>query len=170
MVTWDEGVTIATTDQSQPGDLSLIGSERSRKRFSFLTFPDLRAVTSGRKGGYRYRFSPSGPCSYRVSAISLFCPRGCTGKLLFFRKYRATTLSGHCAMAAYKLVLIRHGESCWNQENRFCGWFDADLSDTGIHEAKRGGQALKGKQQTNHRTLKQCYARSLHGDGFQFGP
>lgn len=47
-------------------------------------------------------------------------------------------------MAAYKLVLIRHGESCWNQENRFCGWFDADLSETGEQEAKRGGQALKG--------------------------
>ncbi|KAJ8248396.1 hypothetical protein GJAV_G00241590 [Gymnothorax javanicus] len=46
-------------------------------------------------------------------------------------------------MAAYKLVLIRHGESCWNQENRFCGWFDADLSETGEREAKRGGQALK---------------------------
>ncbi|XP_061535213.1 phosphoglycerate mutase 1b [Phycodurus eques] len=46
-------------------------------------------------------------------------------------------------MAAYKLVLVRHGESCWNQENRFCGWFDADLSETGEQEAKRGGQALK---------------------------
>ncbi len=49
-------------------------------------------------------------------------------------------------MAAYKLVLIRHGESCWNQENRFCGWFDADLSETGAEEAKRGGQALKGER------------------------
>ncbi|KAJ8013766.1 hypothetical protein DPEC_G00033200 [Dallia pectoralis] len=46
-------------------------------------------------------------------------------------------------MAAYKLVLIRHGESNWNQENRFCGWFDADLSEAGEREAKRGGQALK---------------------------
>ncbi|MED6272588.1 Phosphoglycerate mutase 1 [Characodon lateralis] len=46
-------------------------------------------------------------------------------------------------MAAYKLVLIRHGESNWNQENRFCGWFDADLSETGEKEAKRGGLALK---------------------------
>uniref|UniRef100_A0A3Q3JXR8 Phosphoglycerate mutase n=1 Tax=Monopterus albus TaxID=43700 RepID=A0A3Q3JXR8_MONAL len=46
-------------------------------------------------------------------------------------------------MAAYRLVLIRHGESNWNQENRFCGWFDADLSETGETEAKRGGQALK---------------------------
>lgn len=47
-------------------------------------------------------------------------------------------------MAAYKLVLIRHGESEWNQENRFCGWFDADLSETGTKEAQRGGVALKG--------------------------
>lgn len=47
-------------------------------------------------------------------------------------------------MSAYKIVLIRHGESCWNQDNRFCGWFDADLSETGAQEAKRGGQALKG--------------------------
>lgn len=49
-------------------------------------------------------------------------------------------------MASHKLVLIRHGESNWNQENRFCGWFDADLSATGEKEAKRGGQALKGEQ------------------------
>jgi len=54
------------------------------------------------------------------------------------------SLSLYLKMAAYKLVLIRHGESCWNQENRFCGWFDADLSETGAQEAKKGGQALKG--------------------------
>lgn len=59
------------------------------------------------------------------------------------RKYSAEDIG--VRMAAYKLVLIRHGESCWNQENRFCGWFDADLSETGEHEAKRGGQALKGR-------------------------
>lgn len=59
-----------------------------------------------------------------------------------FRKYSAEGIA--VRMAAYKLVLIRHGESCWNQENRFCGWFDADLSETGEQEAKRGGQALKG--------------------------
>ena len=47
-------------------------------------------------------------------------------------------------MAVYKLVLIRHGESNWNDENRFSGWFDADLSKAGEHEARRGGQALKG--------------------------
>uniref|UniRef100_A0AAY5EJF3 Phosphoglycerate mutase n=1 Tax=Electrophorus electricus TaxID=8005 RepID=A0AAY5EJF3_ELEEL len=47
-------------------------------------------------------------------------------------------------MSACKIILIRHGESCWNQENHFCGWFDSDLSKTGIQEARRGGQALKG--------------------------
>ena len=46
-------------------------------------------------------------------------------------------------MAAYKIVMIRHGESEWNQENRFCGWFDANISEKGLEEAKNGGQALK---------------------------
>jgi len=43
----------------------------------------------------------------------------------------------------YKIVMIRHGESEWNQENRFCGWFDAGLSAKGMDEAKAGGKALK---------------------------
>jgi len=42
-----------------------------------------------------------------------------------------------------KLVLIRHGESTWNKENRFTGWTDVDLSEKGLQEAKEGGQALK---------------------------
>ena len=49
-------------------------------------------------------------------------------------------------MAAHKPVLIRHGASNWNPENRSCGWCDADLSETGEKEAKRGGQALKGEE------------------------
>jgi len=43
----------------------------------------------------------------------------------------------------YKLVLIRHGESTWNKENRFTGWTDVDLSEKGAAEAREGGQALK---------------------------
>jgi len=43
----------------------------------------------------------------------------------------------------YQIVMIRHGESKWNQENRFCGWFDAGLSEQGIKEAHAGGKALK---------------------------
>jgi 2,3-bisphosphoglycerate-dependent phosphoglycerate mutase len=45
----------------------------------------------------------------------------------------------------YKLVLIRHGESTWNLENRFTGWTDVDLTETGIHQAKKAGQLLKAE-------------------------
>jgi 2,3-bisphosphoglycerate-dependent phosphoglycerate mutase len=43
----------------------------------------------------------------------------------------------------HKLVLIRHGESEWNKQNRFTGWTDVDLSEKGIQEAIEGGQVLK---------------------------
>lgn len=43
----------------------------------------------------------------------------------------------------YKLVLIRHGESQWNSQNRFTGWVDVDLSDKGVAEAHKAGQTLK---------------------------
>ena len=43
----------------------------------------------------------------------------------------------------YKLVLIRHGESTWNQENRFTGWTDVELSDKGRAEAIAAGELLK---------------------------
>jgi 2,3-bisphosphoglycerate-dependent phosphoglycerate mutase len=43
----------------------------------------------------------------------------------------------------YKLVLIRHGESTWNKENRFTGWTDVDLSEKGVAEAREGGQVLR---------------------------
>jgi 2,3-bisphosphoglycerate-dependent phosphoglycerate mutase len=42
-----------------------------------------------------------------------------------------------------QLVLIRHGESVWNQENRFTGWVDVGLSPKGLEEAKQAGRALK---------------------------
>ena len=42
-----------------------------------------------------------------------------------------------------KLVLLRHGESEWNKENRFTGWTDVDLSEKGIQEANESGEALK---------------------------
>ena len=43
----------------------------------------------------------------------------------------------------YKLVLLRHGESAWNKENRFTGWTDVDLSEKGETEAKAAGDTLK---------------------------
>lgn len=43
------------------------------------------------------------------------------------------------------LVLLRHGQSAWNLENRFTGWIDVDLSDLGRQEAKQAGQTLKAE-------------------------
>lgn len=45
----------------------------------------------------------------------------------------------------HKLVLIRHGESVWNKENRFTGWKDVDLSEKGRVEAKAAGELLKSE-------------------------
>jgi len=42
----------------------------------------------------------------------------------------------------YTLVLLRHGESIWNKENRFTGWTDVDLSKAGVREAREAGRAL----------------------------
>jgi 2,3-bisphosphoglycerate-dependent phosphoglycerate mutase len=42
----------------------------------------------------------------------------------------------------YKIVLIRHGESVWNKENRFAGWVDVDLTDKGVEEAHNAGKKL----------------------------
>ena len=42
-----------------------------------------------------------------------------------------------------KLILLRHGQSQWNLENRFTGWKDVSLTDQGKEEAKKAGQLLK---------------------------
>lgn len=48
----------------------------------------------------------------------------------------------------YRVVMLRHGESEWNQKNLFCGWYDAPLSDKGRQEAKSAGKTLQdGKYQ-----------------------
>ena len=45
-----------------------------------------------------------------------------------------------------KLVLLRHGQSQWNLENRFTGWKDIELSENGISEAKESGRLIKEKK------------------------
>jgi 2,3-bisphosphoglycerate-dependent phosphoglycerate mutase len=45
--------------------------------------------------------------------------------------------------STHKLVLLRHGESQWNRDNRFTGWVDVDLSETGLAEARAAGRLLK---------------------------
>jgi 2,3-bisphosphoglycerate-dependent phosphoglycerate mutase len=44
-----------------------------------------------------------------------------------------------------KLILVRHGQSQWNLENRFTGWWDVDLTDQGVAEAKAAGALMKAK-------------------------
>ena len=39
-----------------------------------------------------------------------------------------------------KIVLLRHGESAWNKENRFTGWTDVDLTEKGVTEAEKAGE------------------------------
>jgi len=46
-------------------------------------------------------------------------------------------------MTTHRIVLLRHGESTWNKENRFTGWTDVDLSEVGVDEATKAGQLLK---------------------------
>ena len=45
-----------------------------------------------------------------------------------------------------KLILLRHGQSQWNLENRFTGWIDVDLSPKGEEEARKAGELLKDFQ------------------------
>ena len=54
------------------------------------------------------------------------------------------SLSATCWPATmHKLVLIRHGESTWNLENRFTGWTDVELTPTGVAQAREAGRLLK---------------------------
>ncbi|MBZ0167176.1 MAG: 2,3-bisphosphoglycerate-dependent phosphoglycerate mutase, partial [Candidatus Omnitrophica bacterium] len=46
-------------------------------------------------------------------------------------------------MSQHKLVLLRHGESLWNKENKFTGWTDVDLSEKGRQEADLAGKVLR---------------------------
>lgn len=48
----------------------------------------------------------------------------------------------------YKVVLLRHGESLWNKENRFTGWTDVDITEKGKEEAKKAGEVLKAEGYT----------------------
>ena len=54
-----------------------------------------------------------------------------------------------------KLVLIRHGESEWNKENRFTGWKDVDLSEKGRTEAAAAGKLLKAEGFKTQRVVVQ---------------
>ena len=59
------------------------------------------------------------------------------------------------------LVLLRHGESEWNKENRFTGWVDVDLSEKGRQEAKTAGQLLKAQGFTFDRAFSSVLKRAI---------
>jgi 2,3-bisphosphoglycerate-dependent phosphoglycerate mutase len=63
----------------------------------------------------------------------------------FYAPFSLLSLHFSTTQFMYKLVLIRHGESTWNLENRFTGWTDVDLTPTGIAQAKSAGQLLKAE-------------------------
>lgn len=60
-----------------------------------------------------------------------------------------------------RLVLLRHGESQWNLENRFTGWTDVDLSEKGWEEAKRAGQILRAEGYTFDEAYTSVLKRSI---------
>jgi 2,3-bisphosphoglycerate-dependent phosphoglycerate mutase len=66
----------------------------------------------------------------------------------------------------YKLVLLRHGESDWNKENRFTGWTDVDLSEKGRQEAKAGAEALKAAGYTFDVAYTSVLKRAIRTLGF----
>jgi 2,3-bisphosphoglycerate-dependent phosphoglycerate mutase len=61
-----------------------------------------------------------------------------------------------------KLVLVRHGESEWNKENRFTGWTDIDLSEKGRQEAKEAGAVLKAEGYTFDVAYTSVLKRAIH--------
>ena len=61
----------------------------------------------------------------------------------------------------YRVVLLRHGESDWNRENRFTGWTDVDLSEKGRAEARAAGQILKAEGFTFDRAYTSVLKRAI---------
>ena len=59
----------------------------------------------------------------------------------------------------HKLVLLRHGESVWNQENLFTGWTDVGLSEKGIEEAHQAGKTLLAELQDGRFAMLQSASR-----------
>ncbi|VEU39309.1 unnamed protein product [Pseudo-nitzschia multistriata] len=75
-----------------------------------------------------------------LSAASAFAPSFLGTKLSSGLSQSASTT---CLEMKYTLVLVRHGESTWNDENRFTGWYDCPLSEKGLKEANDGANLLK---------------------------
>ncbi|KAG7367025.1 phosphoglycerate mutase family protein [Nitzschia inconspicua] len=82
-----------------------------------------------------------------LSAVSAFAP-AFTGKPLSTGFSKAALSSPTALEMKYTVVLVRHGESTWNDENRFTGWYDCPLSEAGLKEAHEGAKLLKSEGYT----------------------
>ena len=60
-----------------------------------------------------------------------------------------------------RIVLLRHGESEWNKENRFTGWTDVDLSAKGIDEANKAGELMRKKGFTFQKAYTSYFKRAV---------
>jgi len=75
-----------------------------------------------------------------LSAASAFAPSFLGAK---FSSGLSKAATSSCLEMKYTVVLVRHGESTWNDENRFTGWYDCPLSEKGLKEAHDGAKLLK---------------------------
>src|ERR1019366_5721835 len=60
-----------------------------------------------------------------------------------YYKIFASLSYGKKGIAMKIVILLRHGESVWNKENRFTGWTDVDLTEKGVEEAKQAGELMR---------------------------
>jgi len=75
-----------------------------------------------------------------LSAASAFAPSFLGTKL---SNGLSRSVTSSCLEMKYTIVLVRHGESTWNDENRFTGWYDCPLSEKGVKEAHDGANLLR---------------------------
>ena len=75
-------------------------------------------------------------------SISYLLASSSLGLVSAFTTSPRTAFQSASALDAHKLVLLRHGESTWNKENRFTGWVDVPLSEKGREEARAGGKLI----------------------------
>lgn len=61
-----------------------------------------------------------------------------------------------------RIVLLRHGQSLWNRENRFTGWTDVDLTDDGVREAMAAGELLRREGFVFDKAYTSCLKRAVH--------
>ena len=70
----------------------------------------------------------------------------------------------------HKLVLMRHGQSQWNLENRFTGWVDVDLTEQGRQEAQKAGELLRTQGYQFDLAYTSVLKRAIHTLGLRWTP